>query len=219
MLAHISNDPDLGRLLSWAEKKLSKDPGHDLAHSLRVADNILKIDESIPPRMAVAAALLHDIVNLPKNSPERSKASEKSAAVAASILPKHGFCEEEVTLICRAITTHSFSRGLVPDSPLGDALQDADRLEALGALGLMRTISTGARMGARYFHASDPWAEQRDYDDLKFTIDHFFTKLLTLPDTMRTAFGRQEARRRRDYMLAFLTQLAHELDHPMPESE
>ena len=80
----------------------------------------------------------------------------------------------------------------------------ADRLEALGALGLCRTLSTGARMGARYFHPQDPWAQDRELDDRAFTVDHFFTKLLRLAPTLQTEAGRAEAHRRAAFMERFV---------------
>lgn len=212
----FTENANMAALLNWAADQLSKDPGHDLMHSLRVADNILSIDPKIPTRHAFAAALLHDVVNLPKDSPDRKKASILSAEVAARILTDHSFEPTEIGMICSAIETHSYSQGRTPENALGDALQDADRLEALGALGIMRTVSTGTQMGARFFHAEDPWAEERSYDDLKFTIDHFFTKLRGLPKTMRTEYGRAEAERRFQFMKGFLNQLATELTRPIP---
>ena len=104
----------------------------------------------------------------------------------------------------------------MPRSLLGDALQDADRLEALGALGVLRTASCGARIGADYFDGDDPWAEHRELDDAKHTVDHFFKKLLRLPPTLRTAAGRAEAERRAEFMLAFLRQLGDEIGSPPP---
>jgi uncharacterized protein len=110
--------------------------------------------------------------------------------VATEWLLELGFSEEAASRVGAAIRTHSFSRGEEPTSLLGEALQDADRLEALGVIGVFRTISTGSRMGAEYFHASDPWAEDRALDDRRFSIDHFFTKLFGLAATMRTEAGR-----------------------------
>ncbi|MBK7584075.1 MAG: HD domain-containing protein [Myxococcales bacterium] len=208
---------ELPALLAEVRAELSDDPGHDLHHALRVAAWTLRISAGeVSERVALAAALLHDVVNLPKDSPERALASEMSAARASRVLPRHGFSEAETALVAEAIRDHSFSRGAVPTSPLGRALQDADRLEALGALGLMRCISTGTRMGARYFHAEDVWAEQRPLDDLGYSIDHFFTKLLALPQTMTTELGRREAERRVEFLRTFLEELASELGTPLP---
>jgi uncharacterized protein len=118
--------------------------------------------------------------------------------------------------IAAAIRDHGFSRGAVPEGPLGDALQDADRLEALGAIGLLRCVSTGVRMGGAWFDPDDPWARGRTLDESRYSVDHFFTKLLGLPETMRTGAGRAEAVRRAGFLRAFLGALGDELGHGAP---
>lgn len=210
----FAGDAELSALRDRAAAALGADddPAHDLAHALRVAKSALAIAEpGVDARRLVAAALLHDIVNVPKDSPERFRASALCAERARAWLPEHGFQAAAIDEIAAAIEDHSYSRGAVPRSALGRALQDADRLEAVGALGLMRCISTGARMGARYFDPSDPWAKHRALDDRRYSVDHFFTKLLALPDTMLTPGGREEGRRRAEFLRAFLRQLGEEL--------
>lgn len=188
------------------------DAAHDLAHLLRVALWTGKIlqDES-QTEEAIAAALLHDLVNVPKNHPDRNKASEFSAEAARPILRQAGFSPASESKIAAAIRQHSFSRAEKPESDLAKALQDADRLEALGSIGIMRTYSTGVRMGTRYFDPADPWAQERALDDSAFSLDHFFVKLLRLPETMNTAAGRAEALERVKPMEAFLASLEREL--------
>ena len=141
---------------------------------------------------------------------------EQSAALASERLPTLGFPPEAVTRIADAIRDHSFSRGATPATPLGCALQDADRLEALGAIGLLRCISTGVRIGGEWFDADDPWAEARPLDDRRYAVDHFFTKLLRLPAAMRTEAGRAEAERRAAFLREFAARLGDELRRPAP---
>lgn len=130
------------------------------------------------------------------------------------MLGELGFASEAVEQIAEAIRDHAFSAGRTPTSALGSALQDADRLEALGALGILRTASTGARMGARYFDPDDPWAERRPLDDRSFSIDHFFSKLFALEHGLLTEAGRAEARRRTEILRAFVTELGREIGVP-----
>ena len=221
LLAMIASDPALAALLAESRARdaarPSPDPAHDTAHALRVALWTLRLGgDDVAAREAVAAALLHDAVNPPKDSPDRALAGERSAALARGRLAALCFAPDAVERIADAIRDHGFSRGATPRSALGNALQDADRLEALGAIGLLRCISTGVRMGGAWFDGDDPWASSRPLDDTRFSVDHFFTKLLGLPATMRTAAGRVEAGRRAEHLRAFLAQLASELDAPLP---
>lgn len=211
VLALIEADAGLGALLAEAGAQ-GGDEAHDVAHALRVARLTLQIGgDEVDEREAIAAALLHDAVTVPKDSPDRARASERSAELATSRLPAAGFSAPAVARIAAAIRDHAFSRGRVPEEALGRALQDADRLEALGAIGLLRCLATGFRMGARWFDAADPWARGRPLDDRRYSVDHFFTKLLRLPAAMCTEAGRAEAERRAALLRAFLVELGAEL--------
>jgi len=219
VLAAIAADRRLRAIRDEAERRMGTDPdpGHDLEHALRVALWTVTLGESeggVNRAEAIAAALLHDVVNLPKDHPERSSASERSAAVARALLLANDFDAEATERVVEAIRDHSFSRGATPTTPLGRALQDADRLEALGALGLCRTLSTGAKMGAVYAHPEDPFGEDRALDDRRYTVDHFYAKLLRLPATLQTAAGRAEAAKRAAFLERFLVQLGEELGVP-----
>lgn len=213
-LAVAFADASLRALLDHARAVLDDDPGHDVEHCLRVAGWTMRCGD-VDAREAIAAALLHDVINVPKNDPRRAQASALSAVEARRLLPAHGFDGAAIERIASAIEDHSYSRGAVPRSDLGRALQDADRLEALGVLGVFRTISTGARMGARYFDPQDPWAEQRTLDDKRYSVDHFFTKLLGLSSTMQTEVGRAEAEKRTVFLRTVLDQLGEELGRPL----
>ncbi|MCB9660466.1 MAG: HD domain-containing protein [Sandaracinaceae bacterium] len=218
LLDLIAGDPALTTIMERVAPRLAGDSGHDVEHALRVARAGLQLGEGhVDEREMIAAALLHDVVNLPKDHPDRALASEQSAAMARTWLLELGFAPEAAARVGDAVRTHSFSRGEAPTSALGDALQDADRLEALGVIGVFRTISTGTHMGANYFHASDPWAVERALDDKRYSVDHFFTKLFGLAETMRTDAGRAEATRRADVMRTLLTQLGRELGVPLQD--
>ncbi|MBU6154504.1 MAG: HD domain-containing protein [Bdellovibrionales bacterium] len=200
------------------------DAGHDFNHILRVARlslRILREEARIVERRSpgieeedavVASALLHDCVPVAKNSPLRKESARLCAEKAGEWLGELGWKPESMrTVIQDAILDHSFSGGRVPVSLIGKSLQDADRLEALGALGLYRTIATGVSMGASLFHENDPFADQRELDDRAYTLDHFFTKLLKLPETFQTESAKTEAWKRARYLQGFVDQLKHEL--------
>jgi len=215
--ALIAATADLRAIRDDVVRSLGDDGAHDIGHLLRVGVWVVRLaGDTFPARELLAAALLHDLVNEPKTSPRRAQASELSARSAASLLAERGFRPDEIERITAAIRDHSFSRGAVPQEPLARALQDADRLDAIGAIGILRAFSTGERMGSRHFDIHDPWATRRCLDEAAFTVDHFFTKLLLLPGKMLTDRGRREAERRVAHMQAFLSELGHEIGAAYP---
>ncbi len=219
VLALVASDEVLQIL--WKELQARDleegDSAHDLGHIVRVAMwTVRLVEETVSARLCVIAAILHDAVNLPKNSPKRSSASQMSADYAQERLPSLGLTQDEIDPVVDAILNHSFSRGATPRTRLGKALQDADRLEALGAVGIMRTAAVGGRMGADFADMVDPWAHNRELDDKAHSVDHFFTKLYTLSATMHHEAARAEGRKRMRFMSAFLRQLGEEWGEAPP---
>ena len=113
--------------------------------------------------------------------------------------------------IAHAIEAHSFSANIPTETIEARIVQDADRLEAIGAIGIARCFLTGGSMGTPLYEPSDPFARERELDDKRFTLDHFYVKLFKLADTMKTDAGRAEARKRTDYMRDYLQQLGEEI--------
>lgn len=191
------------------------DAGHAFDHTLRVAHLCVELASDEPQFLehAYLAGLLHDCFPVAKSSPDRKHSAELCAQTAHQWLQEvNWLTESDRLIVVQAIEDHSYSSGRIPRSSVGNVLQDADRLEALGAIGLYRTIATGVAMGAILFDPTDPWAKERPLDDRKFTIDHFYTKLLRLPETFRTERGRNEAQKRAVLLQQFLDALKHELD-------
>ncbi len=191
----------------------SPDPAHDWAHVGRVADSAAKIavNENIDPLCVLAAVYCHDLINLPKNHPDRKNASTLAAQEAVPLLKKAGFDSSQIELIFSAITEHSFSAGLKPSSPIGAIVQDADRLDALGAIGILRCASVSTQVQSSFYDSYDPFAQSRELNDKKFMIDHYFTKLFKLPQLMNTALGKELANQRVRYMREFLNHLEKEI--------
>lgn len=190
----------------------SEDPAHDWAHVQRVLANCRRLQaaEGGDLEILLAAALLHDIVNLPKNHPQRRQASAMSARAAREYL-KADFSAEEIERICAAIEEHSFSLGKRPGTLEAALLQDADRLDAVGAIGVMRTVATGSKMGSPFYCPDEPFAKSRQLED-RFMVDHFFIKTLKLAEGMNTATARRLADSRVDFMRGFLEQLNLEIE-------
>ncbi len=207
-------EPLLARLRKQlATEPFARDAAHDLGHILRVARlaHGLATEEGADPETCVAAALLHDLVYRPKNHPE----SPMTAQMAADLVPQ--WCLETSGLevraeaISEAVATHSWSGGGSPASLEAAVVQDADRLEALGAIGVARVFATGASFGAGLWHPEDPWAEVRAADDKAWSLDHFEKKLLKLAIGMKTPAGQRLAVDRQRTMLAYLEALRAEL--------
>lgn len=190
----------------------SEDPAHDWAHVQRVMANcrFLHASEGGDLEVLLAAALLHDIVNLPKNHPQRREASAMSARAAREYL-KNDFNAEEIAKICTAIEEHSYSLGQSPSCLEAALLQDADRLDAVGAIGVMRTVATGSKMGSAFYSAHGAFSTDRELDNANM-VDHFYIKTLKLAEGMNTLTARRVAEDRVLYMRGFLDQLRAELE-------
>lgn len=200
----------------WLEQHhRDTDGAHDIAHFRRVWKTARKLNqaEGLPAKNIVllAAAYLHDIVSLPKNHPDRHLSSQLAAKEAAVILLELGFPFQHIDAVCHAIEAHSFSANLEAKTIEAKILQDADRMEALGAIGLARVFYTSGRMERDMFDPYDPLAKHRQLDDQQFALDHFFVKLYKVADNMQTAAGKQMALQRREFLEQYVSQLLTEL--------
>ncbi|MCE8522836.1 HD domain-containing protein [Ruegeria pomeroyi] len=198
-------------------QRMATDPAHDLAHLDRVWVNVQAIAGPGADRdVLLAASYLHDLVNLPKNAPDRHTASRRSAEEAAPILRDLGFDEPQIAAAGHAIAAHSFSAGIPPESEEARILRDADRLDALGAIGIARNFSVSGSLGRALYDPADPFCEHRTPDDALYSLDHWRVKLLSLPQGMLTDKGRALAQARIALMLRFLDDFATEIGTPLP---
>ena len=194
------------RLLALAAAAAGDDGAHDTSHLHRVWRNANQLLEQYPQAdrlVVMAACYLHDLVNLPKNHPERHLASRQAAQLARSQLAAAGFPPERLDAVAHAIETHSFSAALPPHTLEAQIVQDADRLDALGAVGLARMFYIAGRMGSALAHPHDPLATAREHDDKAYSLDHIAVKLARLPATMQTAAGRALGEQRLAQLIDF----------------
>jgi uncharacterized protein len=194
-------------------KIMDNDPAHDFDHVMRVYTNAKKIvkKEKADEKLVLSAALLHDIVSYPKSSIRSKFSSIDSAKKSKIILKKYGFSEKEITIVSDAIKDHSFSQNKVPETLEGKILQDADRLDALGAIGIARVFATSGSLNRPFYNIDDPFCTKRNPDDDLWAIDHFFNKLLKLESLMNTRSGKIEAKKRTNVLQEFLKQLKDEI--------
>ncbi|MCA0970405.1 HD domain-containing protein [Halobacillus litoralis] len=187
------------KALHYIQPLFEKDAtGHDLDHMKRVArwSRELALREGADPTLAELAGLLHDVddAKLSQN-PDASRRERREK------LLEWGLSDAQVEEIEQAIETVSFRKGKVPASTLGKVLQDADRLDAMGAVGIARTFAFGGAKG-QMIHSDDPGAGT--------SVQHFHDKLLHLLHLMNTDSGRQEAEHRHETMTAFLNEFNRE---------
>jgi uncharacterized protein len=195
------------------EKVMDNDSAHDFEHVMRVYKNAQKIckKEKANEKLVLSAALLHDIVSYPKSDKRSKLSSIHSAKKSEQILKKYDFSKEEISIITDAIRDHSFSQNKVPSTLEGKILQDADRLDAIGAIGIARVFATGGSLKRPFYNIDDPFCKTRKPDDKTWTVDHFYQKLLNLESLMNTKSGKMEAKKRTRILKNYLKQLKQEL--------
>ncbi len=166
--------------------------GHDADHTLRVYKNAMAIakgEENCDLYTIALAALLHDVDDYKNFSTE-------NFANARKFLKEHGISQDKEDEICSIIDSVSFSknRGNSPRTLEGKIVQDADRLDAIGAIGIARTFAFGGK-------------HERSLDS---SIEHFHEKLLLLKDMMNTETATEIALKRHEFMLSFLKEFEEE---------
>lgn len=212
-----------GTLAEWEKRfeaflqhatRSNTDVAHDLEHTRRVVANakVLAGAENADLHIVIPAAWLHDCVIVSKHSEQRSGASRRAAEAAGRFLRQEGYTLSFIDQIEHAIVAHSYSANVEPRTIEAKIVQDADRLDALGAVGIARALMLGGVLGLELYDPNDPFANSREPDSRAFVIDHFFEKLLKLPSTMQTQSGRQEAEARVVLMKDYLRRLRKELE-------
>jgi len=190
------------------------DGSHDLTHIQRVWRNALAIAATEPAadtELLLAAVILHDCVAVEKDSPLRSRASRLSAERARELVAPLGWSGERVDALAHAIATHSFSAGLRPETLEARIMQDADRLDAIGAIGIARCFYVGGRLRSGLYSPEDPAATNRPLDDKRFALDHFKAKLFQVVDGFLTPAGQAMAAERAQLMRGFVDALLGEI--------
>ena len=202
---------------SWlSDHHREQDAAHDIFHFRRVWATAQKLSahETVDGLVVLAACYFHDIISLPKNHPERHRSSVLAAKEASRILMNDfpSFPQTRIPAVVHAIEAHSFSAKITPATLEAKIVQDADRLEALGAIGLARVFAVSGALGVVLFDEEDPFAQNRSLNDKQFALDHFQSKLLMLPKTMQTAKGKALAEHNADFLVAYMAKLSAELN-------
>lgn len=189
------------------------DPAHDLGHIQRVVKTALELanQEGADEEVVEAAAWLHDCVVLPKNHPERNNASLLAAEKAQAFLSDSDFPREKLQNTIHSIEAHSYSGGITPETLEAKLVQDADRLDALGAVGIARCFMVAGQLNRLLYQPGDPFCSTREPDDSLWTVDHFYEKLFKLPGLMNTKSAKKEGVKRVEFMKNYLEELRKEI--------
>lgn len=196
-----------------AEIATVEDPAHDLLHFKRVVGLSKKLaqEEKAQLEIVIPAAWLHDFVIVPKDSPLRSQASKLSADKAVMFLKEINYPSEFHEAIAHAIEGHSFSANIETKTIEAKIVQDADRLDGLGAIGIARCFATAGLLKRPFYSEQDPFCITRDPQDNRYTVDHFYQKLFKTAQSLKTEAGRREGFHRIETMKSFLDSLSNEL--------
>lgn len=203
------------QLIKIAKNKQTRnDPSHDFNHVLRVY-NLAKYigrNEKADFDILIPAALFHDIIVYRKDDPKSKNETDESALFAENVLRDIGtFPKNKIRLVSNCIKQCSFSKGTRATTLESKILQDADRLEATGAISIMRTFSSGGQMNRDFYPPEDPLCKKR-LERKESSLDLFFDRLLVVEKRMHTNYAKNIAKGRTRFVNQFLKQLEVELE-------
>ena len=213
---------DIAAVIRFTKEHLKNEKtGHDFYHGERVAHLASKMyladhesahEDSREVAIIKTAAYLHDMID------EKVCAdSEKVVKEIDELLPQVGFNDLEVWDILYTIQYMSFSANIEHHYHLplsGQYVQDADRLESLGAIGIARAFTYGGKHGSKIYDPEIKPEKLVSHDQYRnheeTTINHFYEKLFSLADLMNTPAAKKEAQRRTEYMRTFVKEFMDE---------
>ncbi|EGR0209764.1 TPA: HD domain-containing protein [Vibrio parahaemolyticus] len=199
--------------LEFMQQEMQVDAAHDIEHVKRVVKTAKQLcdEENADIAIVLPAAYLHDCFTYPKDHPNRKQSSAIAAKKAIAYLESIQYPQHYHDAIAHAIEAHSFSANIRPNTLEAQIVQDADRLDALGAIGVTRCIQVSTHFNAQLYNDNDMFAKERELNDKQFTVDHFRTKLFKIVDTMNTESAKLEANKRKAFMQTYLKQLYDEV--------
>ncbi|CAI2331385.1 phosphohydrolase [Vibrio parahaemolyticus] len=200
--------------LEFMQQEMQVDAAHDIEHVKRVVKTAKQLcdEENADIAIVLPAAYLHDCFTYPKDHPNRKQSSAIAAKKAIAYLESIQYPQHYHDAIAHAIEAHSFSANIRPNTLEAQIVQDADRLDALGAIGVTRCIQVSTHFNAQLYNDNDMFAKERELNDKQFTVDHFQTKLFKIVDTMNTESAKLEANKRKAFMQTYLKQLHDEVN-------
>lgn len=202
----------IARTAAYVKEKFENEySGHDWFHTLRVFRTATRIAEAEGADLETVqlAALLHDVDDR-KLSPE----TYEDKANARSFLSANNVDESRINEICRIIGEISFAENCVPSTLEGKCVQDADRLDAIGAIGIARAFAYGGNHNRLMYHPDVKpnlnMSKEEYVNSKSTTVNHFYEKLFKLTDMMNTDTAKAIAKEREEYMRGFVDEFLNE---------
>lgn len=169
--------------------------------------------ENADLEILIPSAIFHDIIIYPKNDERSKNAQNESANFAKKILNEfEDYPEEKIADVEYAIRTCSYSMNLQHKTIEAKILQDADSLEATGAISIMRTFASTGQMKRPFYCETDAFCDNRKPNSKKYGLDLFFNRLLIVKERMYTKTAKEIAERRTKFLISFLDELKIELN-------
>jgi uncharacterized protein len=196
-----------------SEMQVKGDPSHDFSHIERVLNLAVDIGKTVNADLdiIVPASLFHDIIVYKKDSKESKNEANESADVAEKVLRNISeYPSKKIEAVKTCIMQCSFSKGITPNLLEAKVLQDADRLEATGAISIMRTFASCGQMSRPFYDKNDPLCKKSTIP-FRSGVDLFYNRLLIVERTMHTKYAKKIAKSRTKFLKEFLTQFEKEL--------
>lgn len=201
------------RLIEKVKPYFAETSGHGFDHVMRVYHNALMIsaNKSVDLDIVKAAVLLHDIARHKQDIGEVKCHAKAGAEMASLILAEMDFPSEKIPAVVYAIEVHRYSKGINPETLEAKILQDADRLDALGAICIARVFGYGAKKGRPMYDPNIQMSDKYDGTVSGTSFNHFHEKILKItPDTFKTEKARLAAESRYQFIIDFMSQFEAE---------
>lgn len=205
----------LEELRTYVKAQLEADTtGHDFSHIERVvalAETIAEQTDGVNEKIVITAAYLHDVIDDKLvDDVDKQKASVQAKLVSLA------YTDAEIAAVMDIITHMSYSANLVHQYALsidGQVVQDADRLDAIGAIGVARAMYFGGHFGDTIYDPNQTPRQNMDKSEYRqhtTVINHFYEKLFKLPNLMNTSAAKQIATKRQKFMQEFVNEFIDE---------
>ena len=201
------------RFINIAKNNIHNDLSHDFSHAYRVLVSAEKIGkkEGADMDILVPAALFHD-VRVYKGTRMHRYEHEESSDFAKKTLETLGYQKDKINNVAYAISVCSFSKNIKAETLEAKILQDADLLEAEGAVAIMRTFASAVSMHLKsFYNMNDPFCRKRAPNEKIYALDHFYSRLLIADTRLNTKTAKRMANRKKRFLIEFLKELELEL--------